>query len=447
MGFILFKVFTIVYKQLGVVYIYVLAAIQSDMRKLIILFLIFRATILFGQEQIKDFLQHNSIPISAISPDSINYADLAVIGNSIGNAEIVMLGEQDHGDATTFLAKTRMIKYLHEKKGFNVLAFESDFFGLNDGWSALDKSQPQIDSFLKNNVLSLWAYCNTCTDLLYNYIPVTQKSNAPIIVTGFDNQTVYTYSRKYLIKKLDSVLRELEIPITKTTTYQSGVLPLLEILVTKFGYQLPSNDFFSACGDTLEIIKEEVNSKMPGDRFWSLVIDNLIAFNKEESYLKKDEWEAESIRDKQMFLNLQWIIHSKYPNQKVIVWAANNHIAKYTNNKYTTMGQYLYFDTSLKAKIYSIGFTLKEGTSGRLWEKNFVIDKPKNNSLENWINNSFMYAFIDFTAFNKKFPGLNEEFNMRGWRYLSFKNQWNKTFDGLFYIKEMYPCEDIKNSR
>jgi erythromycin esterase len=417
------------------------------MRKFITFFLIIQSSVVPGQQQIKNFVQKNEIAVSTISPDSITYNDLVSIGNAIGDAGIVMLGEQDHGDAATFEAKTRLIKYLHEKKGFNVLAFESDFFGLNDGWNDAEKSPSKIDSFLKDNVLSLWADCNTCTDLLYNYIPGTQKSNAPIIVTGFDNQTVYTYSRKYLIKKLDSVLREFEIPITKTTTYQSGVLPLLDTLVTKFGYQLPSNDFFSACGDTLEIIKEEVGSKMPDDRFWLLVIDNLIAFNKEESYFKKDEWEAESIRDKQMFLNLQWVIHSKYPNQKVVVWAANNHIARYTSNKYITMGQYLYFDTSLKAKIYSIGFTSKQGTSGRLWEKNFVIDKPKNNSLENWINDSIPYAFMDFTAFNKKFPGFNEEFNMRGWRYQSFKNQWDKAFDGLFYIKEMYPCEDIKNSR
>ena len=85
----------------------------------------------FSQELIKNFVQQNQRSISTISPDSINYEDLDPIGNAIGNSTIVMLGEQDHGDAPTFLAKTRLIKYLHEKKGFNVLAFESDFFAFN----------------------------------------------------------------------------------------------------------------------------------------------------------------------------------------------------------------------------------------------------------------------------------------------------------------------------
>ncbi|MBS1578022.1 MAG: erythromycin esterase family protein [Bacteroidetes bacterium] len=412
------------------------------MQKLLILFLIFPATVSFGQRKIKEYVLHNTVPISTISPDSTNYDDLSIIGNSIGNAQIVMLGEQDHGDAATFLAKTRLVKYLHEKKGFNVLAFESDFFGLNNGWDNLDKSNLQIDSFIKNNILSLWAYCDACKDLLYEYIPQTQKSSVPIIVTGFDNQTVYTYSRNSLIEKLDSVLRKLEIPMTQLANYKSEVLPQLDTLVTKFGYQIPTQDFFKECGNTLNIIKEQVKSKISDESFWSLVIDNLIALNWEEYNFKKNK----SIRDKQMALNLKWIIQSKYPNQKVIVWAANNHVAAYSDKNYTSMGQYLASDTSLSSKIYSIGFTSYEGKGGRLWEKKFTIGKPKNNSLESWISNSFQYAFIDFTNYNRSFPNANEEFNMRGWRYWTFKKQWNKIFDGIFYIKEMYPCTDIKTA-
>jgi erythromycin esterase-like protein len=149
-----------------------------------------------------------------------------------------------------------------------------------------------------------------------------------------------------------------------------------------------------------------------------------------------------------MFLNLEWIIHSKYPNQKVIVWAANNHVARYNNeNKYISMGQYLFSDTSLSNKIYSIGFTSLEGEGGRLWDKNYTINKPKNNSFENWINDSFQYAFIDFTPYNKIFPKANEKFYMRGWRYWDLKKKWNRVFDGIFYIRKMYPCGEITNSR
>ena len=85
----------------------------------------------FTQRDIKTYVLANVRQIAAIDPAFQGYSDLEVIADAIGDARIVMLGEQDHGDAPAFLAKTRLIKYLHEKKGFNVLAFESDFFGIN----------------------------------------------------------------------------------------------------------------------------------------------------------------------------------------------------------------------------------------------------------------------------------------------------------------------------
>ena len=104
-------------------------------------FQVFVAVPLKAQKDIKDYVKLNTNSVTTIDPKDTDYSDLEAIGNAIGDARIVMLGEQDHGDAPTFLAKTRLIQYLHEKKGFNVLAFESDFFGLNYGWDQIKKRE------------------------------------------------------------------------------------------------------------------------------------------------------------------------------------------------------------------------------------------------------------------------------------------------------------------
>ena len=109
-------------------------------------------------QQIKAFCIDNIQTINTIDPADTNYNDLEIIGTAIGRSKIVMLGEQDHGDAPTFLAKTRIIKYLHEKQDFDVLVFESDFWGLNELWDNSSHNNFTIDLFRKNTY-SVWSAC------------------------------------------------------------------------------------------------------------------------------------------------------------------------------------------------------------------------------------------------------------------------------------------------
>lgn len=88
------------------------------------------------QRALTAFAQERFIKIASLEMNSANNNQFDWLQTAVGEAQIVMLGEQAHGDATAFLAKARIIKYLHEEMGFNVLAFESGFinavFRMND---------------------------------------------------------------------------------------------------------------------------------------------------------------------------------------------------------------------------------------------------------------------------------------------------------------------------
>ena len=63
----------------------------------------------FGQD-VRSYVAANTVPIATLDAISEDYADLAPFGQAIGEARVVMLGEQDHGDGPTFQAKTRLVK-------------------------------------------------------------------------------------------------------------------------------------------------------------------------------------------------------------------------------------------------------------------------------------------------------------------------------------------------
>lgn len=407
-----------------------------------------------AQTLIKKYVEDNTVPITTIDPDSTDFFDLQAIGNAIGNSRIVMLGEQGHGDAPTFLAKTRLIKYLHEKKGFNVLAFESDFFGLNEGWDNLPQNKDAINSFLMENIFRVWAGCDACNDLLYQYIPNTFQTHDPLQISGIDCQMFIGYSHNYLFTKLDSVWISLKLPITQKSNYATQIFPALE-----YWYKNTKSDtLFAKRIHYLNTIKNQMEDKLPKNDFWIMAVNNLISENIEFKYqhVAGKYYKNSNVRDSQMAENLKWLCEVKYPNQKIIVWAHNIHVSKYNGhypqsflNQMKTMGGVFTSDSTLMNETYILGFTSYEGTAGRIMTKHYELPKPKKNSLENWIPHTDNYAFVDFKPFREQHPSNKEQFYMAGSifgnsHHTISKAQWDKIFDGVFFIRKMYPCKLIE---
>jgi len=66
-----------------------------------------------NQINLNKFLDANQFKIKTIDLYEGKNSDFHFLKNFIGNSEIVLLGEQDHGDGTSFIAKANIIKYLH----------------------------------------------------------------------------------------------------------------------------------------------------------------------------------------------------------------------------------------------------------------------------------------------------------------------------------------------
>jgi erythromycin esterase len=406
-----------------------------------------------AQGLIKDYVKKNAVSIKTISPDSTDDADLKPIADAIGDAKIVMLGEQDHGDAPTFLAKTRLVKYLHEKKGFNVIAFESDFFALNYGWDRVPKTSPVIDTFILKNIFSIWTTCDACVPLLFKYIPATYNTASPLVITGFDSQQYLNFSYYNLPRILDSTITAMHLPITHQANYPSEILPTLDSM-KKWAVFYPKDTAKVQKGiDYLHIIRNQLADKLPADDFWLYVLDNEIGLGTEiKQMIQKGRLDATS-RDIRMATNLDWLMKNKFKGQKIIVWAADTHIAK--NLKVSpsnpvnaeTMGNKFMELTANPNEVYSIGFTSYEGMAGRVGSPGYEVKHKIRNAFETWFSDKQAYAFVDFKAFNKLNPSYSEQFYASPIGHFIGIGQWNKIFDGLFYIKDMYRCEPTRTMK
>src|SRR5262245_46479988 len=83
------------------------------------------------------WLKKHAVPLRSIDPAAEALRDLEGLKKAIGDARILQLGEQTHGDGATFHAKTRLIKFLHQQCGFDVLAFESGLYDCRKAWELL----------------------------------------------------------------------------------------------------------------------------------------------------------------------------------------------------------------------------------------------------------------------------------------------------------------------
>jgi len=254
------------------------------------------------------WLRQNAIPVQTIDPRDTDYSDLQLLKEELQNVRIIGLGEQSHGDGSSFLAKARLLKFLNEELNFSVLAFESGMIDCALAVKAYESGIP-IDSAYRLGLFKIWSNSK-------QFKPVRELNGRdsssffePFV--GFDFQYSGTLSAKSRRDSIYQFIRK-HVPGLDSTAF-STVWQVLGLSGAR-EYRKAKQDtalqkwFFSEL-DSLSKLVEQIKPISRSDQFMARGILNLnsyyyFLFNMN---INRPDKKIFNIRDSIMAENVIWL--------------------------------------------------------------------------------------------------------------------------------------------
>ncbi|MGE7997765.1 erythromycin esterase family protein [Lysinibacillus sp. NPDC093190] len=362
----------------------------------------------------KKWTNDHAYSLTSIQPEAVGqqnipstkFEDLEMLKPLLHDKRIVFLGESSHGAAEFSLAKTRLIQFLHQEMGYNVLAFESGMGNAMNAQGQIDKQTAK--QTMKDAIFGVWWTKETLP--LFEYAKKIQNTDKPLKLAGFDiqQQGAFTNGDWLQNSKLAKQFSEVEEQLvdwsfgTDLKGYQKAKPSIIEVYKqVKSQVQLKEKELKAAYPSEPHIVKLMERTLADrirlADEYVELSIQSNIDLeqNKYDSFLKTMEW-----RDQSMMENLLWLAEEIYPTEKFIVWAHNDHIRKVQSEVMGSpypvklMGERL--PDSYKKYSYILGLYMTSGeTANNMGEPMAVLPTVKG-SIEDILSSSNKpYTFID----------------------------------------------------
>src|SRR5689334_8531493 len=132
------------------------------------------------------WLETHALPVRTIDAADEDFSDLQPLGDAIGQARVVQLGEPSHGAGSCFAAKSRIVKFLHQRHGFDVLIWESGLYDVALAQAGMRSGEDAMTA-ARRGVFTLWSMSAEVKPL-FEYVKASQATMRPLEMAGFDLQ-------------------------------------------------------------------------------------------------------------------------------------------------------------------------------------------------------------------------------------------------------------------
>jgi erythromycin esterase len=410
------------------------------------------------------WVRANAVPIADQSPD----AALARIAVALDGVNVVLLGESSHGDGGGHLARVRLVRYLHEYLGFDVIAWEAGVREAVAFDSLLGTSAP-LGAIAPLALYPWWAESAELRPML-EYIRGTRRTRRPLTFAGFDIQRSGPLDSlvSYLTRSFDRSGDPRLFPPTLRDTLTRGFARMASL----------SGDARDSVEQTLEAVLHAAAPDLER-RFSSArpalanalgaeadvvgrVLANVIA-NAEQLRLAREPDEARrmaanvasyNLRERRNAENILWLLRHRYPGRKLIVWlhnvhAINAHLAPRfdalalddTENRRDATARVL--RDSLGDRSYAVAMLSFDGAWAFPGQRRTELPPAPAGSLAALLHETgFPRAFLDLRARGRSLPAwLSEPMigTVNTQTPARYPVIWPRVADGVLFVDRMTP--------
>jgi len=407
------------------------------------------------------WLAEHAAPVRSISPADEDVSDLMPLVKWIGDSRVVALGEVTHGDGAAFQAKARLVRFLHEVMGFDVLAWEAGFFDVPRVDAALRSDMPLEDAAALGLYRIWWNSAEVRPVLAY--VRSTQSTRRPIQTVGFDSRVSQDVSRAELFPAMIFEFFDRLDPALISKQERADL--------TKMSIGLLPQDYYDHPGE--RVYNRELPRRLvavidrrradllvrSSPREIDYVRQSLVSLMNMDRALggqaAKGQGEDGYTRDAAMAENLRWLLDGPLAGHKVIVWAHNYHVQRdaapegssaFLEKKGKTqsgpMG--LHLSRVLGRDLYVIGFLAHHGRYGYAGEAPADLPAVEPGSLEGLFHAAGKpWLLLDLRS-------LPADHWLRGplstglYFYEPQTTNVPRLFDAVFFIDEQKPSTAVR---
>lgn len=271
-------------------------------------------------QPVTGWIRHHATPLDTIDP-AAQLEDLAPLRRSIGDAEIVGLGESVHGAADELTLKHRVLRLLVEEMGFRSIAWEEDWAvgrqidayirtGEGDLDALVSRMSPQWQSRQVAEVLRWLRDYNAGRADQVQFVGVEYYLTGPSAYDAVDEHVAGTSP-----ERLAELRAYLEVLRPATPNIFEHI---------QWYMSVPDKEpYIRQAREVLALVDGLPHS--PGDRAHQLTVQQARQIVSFYEHFSLSEAEALVFRDAHAAANLRW--WREFTDDKVVYWAASAHTA------------------------------------------------------------------------------------------------------------------------